>query len=449
MEKLSAFFSSPDEEKIFVIKGYAGTGKTTMVSAIAKTLARLEKTVALLAPTGRAAKVLGNYSGRKAFTIHKIIYRLKVAPHGGSYFSLRENTFKNCVFIVDEASMISGTENNSGFSSSGNLLDDLMQFIENGFKCKIIFIGDVAQLPPVGLLVSPALDVKYMQSRYNNEKIETITLREVVRQNRDSGILYNATVLRITLENKTKKISIRLFPDVVKVNGSELEDLLNAAYRKYGREGCIFITRSNKRAYRFNQEVRNRLLGREEEISAGDYLMAVKNNYHWLPPESEAGFIANGDMLELMSLKNIHQAHGFRFADAVLRMLDYPEQTNVEAKIILDTLPSESPALTYEQNNELYRSVANEYKEIPLKTERNKKIKEDPYYNALQIKFGYAVTCHKAQGGQWQAVFVEQGFLPDDGVNTEYIRWLYTALTRASEKVFLVNFSDSFFSEKD
>lgn len=440
LEKLSIFLSPVNTEKIFVIKGYAGTGKTSMVNTIARTLSRLDKSTLLMAPTGRAAKVLFNYSGRKAFTVHKIIYRLKAAAHGGTYFQLRENTFKNCVFIVDEASMIPGADSNSGFLS-GNLLDDLMQFVENGINCKIIFIGDVAQLPPVGLLVSPALDVKYLQNHFLQDNIDTFTLREVVRQQKDSGILSNATTLRNNLENKIKEIAVRLFPDVIKINGHELEDALNQAYSEYGRDGCIFITRSNKRAYKFNQEVRNRLLMREEEISAGDYLMVVKNNYHWLPPESEAGFIANGDMTELLKITNIHEAHGFRFADAIFRMLDYPEQANVEAKVILDTLAAETPSLTFEQSNELYRSVAEEYKHIPLKTERSKKIKEDPYYNALQIKFGYAVTCHKAQGGQWPAVFVDQGYLTDDMINTEYLRWLYTAFTRASEKLYLINFT--------
>jgi len=444
IKKLSAFFSDDTAQKIFVIKGYAGTGKTSMVNSVAKTLKHLGKTAVLMAPTGRAAKVLSNYTARKAFTIHKTIYRLKIAPHGGMYFQLRENTFSNAVLIVDEASMIPGSETNSGFSQSGNLLDDLMQFVESGVNNKIIFIGDVAQLPPVGLIVSHALDVRYLESHFFIEKIDTLTLREVVRQDKESGILVNATVLRKNLENKTKQIAIQLFTDVIKVNGSDLEDALNEAYQEYRREGCIFITRSNKRAYLYNQEVRTRLLGRDEEISTGDYLMVVKNNYHWLPPESEVGFIANGDMIELLKIKNIHKAHGFRFADATFRMLDYPEQPQVEAKIILDTIVSETPSLTFEQNNELYRSVANEYKEIPLKKDRNKKIKEDSYYNALQVKFGYAVTCHKAQGGQWQAVFVDQGYLTDEMINTEYLRWLYTAFTRASDKLYLVNFSEKF-----
>jgi exodeoxyribonuclease-5 len=320
-----------------------------------------------------------------------------------------------------------------------------MQFVQNGVNCKIIFIGDVAQLPPVGLLVSPALDVKYMESHFFGQKIDTITLREVVRQQKDSGILANATNLRSNLENKIKQISIQLYPDVKKIIGNELEDALNEAYRQYGRDGCIFITRSNKRAYQYNQEVRNRLLGREEEISPGDYLMVVKNNYHWLPPESEAGFIANGDMIELLKIKNIDAMHGFRFGDATFRMMDYPDQPPIEGKVILDTIASESPSLTFEQSNELYQAVAQQYKDIPLKIERNKKIKEDPFYNALQIKFGYAVTCHKAQGGQWPAVFVDQGYLTDEMVNTEYLRWLYTAFTRASQKLYLVNFSEQFF----
>lgn len=445
IEKLAAFISPESEERIFVIKGYAGTGKTSMVSAIAKTLSRLDKTTVLLAPTGRAAKVLSNYTGRKAFTVHKIIYRMKLAPHGGAFFQLKENTFSNAVFIVDEASMISGSESNNNFAQSGNLLDDLMQFVENGVNCKIIFIGDVAQLPPVGLLVSPALDVKYLESHFFGQKIDTITLREVVRQQKDSGILANATTLRSNLENKVKQISIQLYPDVKKIIGNELEDALNEAYHQYGRDGCIFITRSNKRAYQYNQEVRNRLLGREEEISPGDYLMVVKNNYHWLPPESEAGFIANGDMIELLKIKNIHEMHGFRFGDATFRMMDYPDQPAIEGKVILDTVASETPSLTFEQSNELYQAVAQQYKDIPLKIERSKKIKEDPYYNALQIKFGYAVTCHKAQGGQWPAVFVDQGYLTDEMVNTEYLRWLYTAFTRASQKLYLVNFSEQFF----
>ncbi|HEY0031535.1 MAG TPA: AAA family ATPase [Bacteroidia bacterium] len=448
-DKLSDFILSRNADQIFVLKGYAGTGKTTIVRSLVQSLPALNGKTVLLAPTGRAAKVLSNYTAKQAFTIHKKIYYRKPDSGGGAGFVLQQNLHTDTIFIVDEASMISssGGLNDYGSFGGGSLLDDLISYVFNGTNCKLILIGDTAQLPPVGLDVSPALDIEFLKASYYFP-LNWHELTEVVRQSEDSGILTNATFIRDQIKAKTgSKPSFQLnhFKDIERLGGDELEDALNNAYSKYGAEETMVICRSNKRANIFNQQIRARIRWQENELSAGDYMMVVKNNYFWLPQESKAGFIANGDIVELTSIGKMQEMHGFRFADVRMRMIDYPDEPELETRLLLDTIMSESPALSNEENKRLYESVSADYGDIADKRLRLKKVKEDGFFNALQVKFAYAITCHKAQGGQWPCVFVEQGYLTDEMINTEYLRWLYTAVSRASEKLYLVNFNKDFF----
>lgn len=449
IKKLSVFLFSPMDRKTYVIRGYAGTGKTTLVSTLVKNLHSFNLKTVLLAPTGRAAKVLSNYSKKQAFTIHKKIYKRAEGKGGESRFILQKNLHTNTVFFVDEASMISNSGSLSGgMFSDGSLLEDLIEYTFEGKSCMLIFIGDTAQLPPVGCSVSPALDVNFLKTFDLN--LGQMELKEVVRQDEDSGILYNATLLRLMLAqgNETyPSFDLANYPDIFKIKGDELEDALNQAYDEYGIEETVIICRSNKRANLFNQQVRARIRYQEEELAAGDYMMVVKNNYFWLPEESKAGFIANGDTIELLKIGNIEEQYGFRFADVRMRMVDYPDEPELEVKVILDTILAETPSLTSQQNKQLYESVLADYMDIGDKRKRKRKMKEDVYFNALQVKYSYAVTCHKSQGGQWSAVFVDQGYLTNEMLDTEYLRWLYTALTRATKKLYLVNFDEQFFSE--
>ena len=447
--KLSDFILNVNADQIFVLKGYAGTGKTTIVRSLVQSLPALNGKTVLLAPTGRAAKVLSNYTGKQAFTIHKKIYYRKPVNDGGMAFTLQQNLHSDTVFIVDEASMISssGGLGSSGGFGGGSLLDDLISYVFNGNNCKLIFIGDTAQLPPVGLDVSPALDIVFLKASYYFQ-VAWHELTEVVRQTGDSGILTNATAIRDQVTNSEDNkphFQVDGFKDVVRLGGDELEDALNSAYSKYGPEETMVICRSNKRANIFNQQIRARIRWQENELSSGDYMMVVKNNYFWLPEESKAGFIANGDIVELTSIGKIQEMHGFRFADVRMRMIDYPDEPELETRLLLDTIMSEAPALSQQDNKRLYESVSADYADVPDRRMRLKKVKEDGFFNALQVKFAYAVTCHKAQGGQWPCVFVEQGYLTDEMINTEYLRWLYTAVSRASEKLYLVNFNKDFF----
>ncbi len=442
--KLSEFILNKNSDQIFVLKGYAGTGKTTTVRALVESLPALNGKTMLLAPTGRAAKVLSNYTGKQALTIHKKIYYRKPDNDGGMVFTLQQNLHTNTVFIVDEASMIS---NSGGMAGAASLLDDLISYVFNGNNCKLIFIGDTAQLPPVGLDVSPALDIEFLKASYYFQ-LDWHELTEVVRQSENSGVLTNATTIR----NQIKKdagakphFKLEGFKDIVRLGGDELEDALNSAYSKYGAEETMVICRSNKRANIFNQQIRARIRWQENEISTGDFMMVVKNNYFWLPEESKAGFIANGDIVELMSIGKTQEMHGFKFADVRMRMIDYPDEPELETRLLLDTIMSEAPSLSQEDNKRLYNAVSADYSDIADRRMRLKKVKEDGFFNALQVKFAYAVTCHKAQGGQWPCVFVEQGYLTDEMINTEYMRWLYTAVSRASEKLYLVNFNKDFF----
>lgn len=445
LNKLSEFILGANSDQIFVIKGYAGTGKTTIVRSLVQSLPAVKGKTVLLAPTGRAAKVLSNYTQKQAYTIHKKIYFRKPTSEGGFAFQLQQNLHNDTIFIVDEASMISSS---GGLSDGGSLLDDLITYVFNGSNCKLIFIGDTAQLPPVGLNVSPALDTEFLKTSYYFA-IDAFELTEVVRQNEKSGILSNATIIRNQIKNdddNKPQFDLADFKDIIRLGGDELEDALNDAYNKYGAEDTMIICRSNKRANIFNQQIRARIRWQENELSTGDYMMVVRNNYFWLPEESKAGFIANGDIVQLMSVGKIQEMHGFRFADVRIRMIDYPDEPELDTRLLLDTIMSESPALSQEDNKKLYTSVSADYSDIADKRMRLKKVKEDKFFNALQVKFAYSVTCHKAQGGQWPCVFVEQGYLTDDMINTEYLRWLYTAVSRATEKLYLVNFNKGFFN---
>lgn len=451
LHKLSEFILGADLSRLFVIKGYAGTGKTTLVRSLVKSLPAIKARAVLLAPTGRAAKVLSNYTQQQALTIHKKIYFRKPLADGSWGFKLQQNLHTDTLFIVDEASMISNTGglSSSGMFGNGSLLDDLIDYVTSGNNCKLIFIGDTAQLPPVGLNISPALDIEYLKAIFNFS-IDSFELTEVVRQSEDSGILTNATTLRNQLKsehNAYPEFILNTFKDIIRIDGSELEDALNKAYNDYGAEDVMVICRSNKRANIFNQQIRARIRWQESELSSDDYMMVVKNNYFWLPEESKAGFIANGDIIQLLRVGRIQEMYGFRFADVRMKLIDYPNEPELEVRLLLDTIMSESPTLSQADNKKLYDSVALDYADVPDRRLRLKKIKEDPFFNALQVKFAYAITCHKAQGGQWPCVFVEQGYLTDEMINTEYLRWLYTAVSRASQQLYLVNFNKEFFRE--
>ncbi|MEI6122987.1 MAG: AAA family ATPase [Bacteroidota bacterium] len=448
IEKLSSFVISTTENRIFLLKGYAGTGKTTIVGVLVKILPKLGLNSLLLAPTGRAAKVLASYSANHAYTIHKAIYKSNEDDSGYS-LSLRENKTSNTIFIVDEASMIAGEmlANNSLFPSS-NLLEDLLTFVFSGINCSIIFVGDTAQLPPIGTQISPALDEKFLKANFHIA-IGNFELSKVFRQTEESGILANATHIRTLIYQSdiTKNFfETKNFNDVIQISGSDLEDMLNTAYSASGDTETLVICRSNKRANLYNNEIRRRILYREGEINAGDKIMIVKNNYFWIAKKSKAGFIANGDIAEILRIKNIEVIENdFSFADATIRLIDYPEEKDIDVKLLLNTLNSESPSLSSLDFKKLYNVISNEYAHIPERYKQMKMIRNDPYLNALQIKFAYALTCHKTQGGQWENVFVEQGYLTDEMVNKEYMRWLYTAVTRATKKLYLVNFHERFF----
>ncbi len=443
VDSLSGFIAAKSES-IFLLKGFAGTGKTSVVSALIKAMDELQQPVVLLAPTGRAAKVLSSYSGKSAFTIHKKIYRQQVGGELYGMFNLNVNLHKHTLFIVDEASMIPNSESGSHFGS-GRLLDDLMEYVYGGDGCRLVLIGDTAQLPPVGQMLSPALDKSQLECY--GFPVEPFTLTEVVRQTKESGILYNATRLRNLLEEDFSgafpKIDMT-FPDIKKITGEDLIETISSAYGRDGIEETIIISRSNKRATIFNNGIRNRVLYREEELSCGDILMVVKNNYFWskLFKEEFKGidFIANGDIAEVKRVRKKQELYGFRFADVTLSFPDY--EMEMDVKILLDTLQSESPSLTYDENNRLFQTIQNDYMDIGNKRTRMAKMKEDPYLNALQVKFGYAVTGHKAQGGQWKNVFIDQGYFTKEMVNKEYLRWLYTAFTRATDRLYLVNWKD-------
>jgi exodeoxyribonuclease-5 len=449
IQSLSSFIISKEERGLFVLKGYAGTGKTTVISTFVKNLPSAGLDSVLLAPTGRAAKVLSAYSGKKAFTIHKKIYFLATAIDGTTKLILGGNKHKNTIFMVDEASMIPDDSVASDFSlfSSRNLLDDLITYVYSGEKCRLVLIGDSAQLPPVGIEESPALNLDYLKSAYHLA-VQTCELKEVVRQSLESGILANATVIRknILLNNPVIRIEMKDFTDLIRLSGTELEDALNEAFSGSGLQETVIITRSNKRANIFNQEIRKRILFLENEISTGDYLMIVKNNYFWIGKDSKPGFLANGDIVEIVRIEKFEEMFGFRFANVVIRLTDYPDENDLSVKIMLDTLMLDGPSLPAAANRRLFEEVLKDYDDIPSRRAKIEKAKNNPYYNALQVKFAYSLTCHKTQGGQWERVFIDQGFIAEKQVNREYLRWLYTAFTRATGSLYLVNFHESFFA---
>ncbi|HRF99513.1 MAG TPA: AAA family ATPase [Bacteroidia bacterium] len=441
---LAQFMSTHDEREIMVIKGYAGTGKTNMVAALSKTLPTFKWKSVLLAPTGRAAKVLSNYSERPAQTIHKKIFRKTTTYDGGVQFSLAENLHRHTVFIVDEASMI-GLDNPNSDSLYESLLESLLEYVYSGDNCKLILVGDTAQLPPVGSNESPALNIEYLKAAYQFN-IKHIELKQVARQQDASGILINATHLRDCIKEEVDEFpKLQLYKDVVRLNGDELEDALNNAYSKYGFNDVLIVTRSNKRANLFNQAVRARIRYMDDDLCGGDLMMVVKNNYFWLDEKSDAGFIANGDSLQIKKITARRELYGFNFAECIVELCDYPDSPEISLNLLLDSVNTETSALTKEQQQYLFEGVMEDVADEPIKGKRMMYLKKSPYFNALQVKFNYAVTCHKAQGGQWPVVFIDQGYLTKEMINTEYLRWLYTAFTRATERVYLMNFSDDFF----
>lgn len=443
---LSDFIFDSNLNQVLLLKGYAGTGKTTVISSFVNSLWKAGKKSVLLAPTGRAAKVISVYSKRPAFTIHKKIYFPKKQANGGVDFVLQPNKHSNTIFIVDEASMIPDGKQNHQLFDSRSLLDDLINYVNSGNNCKLIFVGDTAQLPPVKLEVSPALNCETLSYLYNKEVVQ-IELDEVIRQLLNSGILINATALRYAIQNEVLDFRFDIdYADIIRLeDGYDVEDALVAAFDSDIIEDTAFIVRSNKRANQYNQQIRFRIRGQENEISSGDYVMVVKNNYYWLSDSSAAGFIANGDICEVLRINSIKELYGFKFAEVTLRMIDYPGMKPFETVLLLDTLNSESPSLTYEESNKLYEAIKEDYAQEKSKYKQYLAIKKNKYFNALQVKFSYAITCHKSQGGQWNTVFIEQPYLPE-GVSIIYYRWLYTALTRAKKKLYLIGFKDEFFA---
>lgn len=456
IDLLAQFILSPETNRVFLLKGFAGTGKTSLLAAVVRTLEQLERPCVLMAPTGRAAKVFSLYSDHPAYTIHKRIYRQKSIDED-SIFTLNFNMLHRVFFIVDEASMISNSTDSS--MQHNSLLDDLVSFVYAGDQqCRLILVGDTAQLPPVGEAESPALQAEVLRS-YGLDVMQT-TLRQIVRQQEESGILWNATVLRRLIDTEQvfdlPKIRFFGFTDVVNVPGDELIETLSNCYNRYGQDETMVVCRSNKRAIVYNNGIRNQILGREEELSTQDLVMIAKNNYYWTAPSNSpererthsgelegasVSFLANGDIAVVERVRNQRELYGFHFADCILRLPDYDDY-EVEATVLLDTLHAEAPALTHEQQERLFQRVMEDYMDIPLKRDRLKKMKEDPYFNALQIKYAYAVTCHKAQGGQWSHVFIDQGYMTDDMLGPDYFRWLYTALTRATDTVYFVNWRE-------
>ena len=415
LQKLASFVLSKEKESVFMLKGFAGTGKTTI--------------------------------GTQAFTIHRKIYFPKKQSGGGVQFVLSPNKHRNTIFIVDEASMIPDTPTDSKLMENGSLLDDLLMYVYSGHNCKLILIGDTAQLPPVHLNISPALDENQLALNYNKEVIK-LELDEVVRQAEDSGILVNATNLREQLQSEffdDFKFSVSHYTDIVRlVDGNDIQEAIDDSYSQNGKEETAIIVRSNKRANLYNENIRNRILYLENELATGDYMMVVKNNYFWLKPTSEAGFIANGDIIEVLEIFAIKELYGFKFAEVKVKMVDYPNQKPFETVLLLDTIMAETPSLSYDDGNRLYQEVMKDYADEKSKYKKFLAVKNNKFFNALQVKFSYAITCHKSQGGQWNTVFVEQPYLPN-GIDKEYLRWLYTAVTRAKHKLYLIGFKDDFF----
>lgn len=449
LRHLSAFLLSQKPNPTYILRGYAGTGKTTLVSTLVKVLPQIGMGFVLMAPTGRAAKVISTYSQHHATTIHKRIYQVMTYPDGSTKVGRAENKSKNTLFIIDEASMI-GEQREFGASS---LLDDVMEYVFSGDNCRLLLIGDTAQLPPVGCDGSPALDCDNLRSEFP-VTIADFELTEVMRQALESGILYNATHLRELLaENQYEYhlpiFYIQPFSDTIKIEPETFQELLYKAFDMGHNTETIIICKSNKRANLFNQAIRSRILNIEGEIATGDRLMIVKNNYYWANGCQAISFIANGDMAEIRKISHYEEMYGFHFADVELSFTDYPDEPNLEVKIILEALNSDSPSLTEEESQRLRQAVEEDYMDIPNRRERYKEMRKNPWFNALQVKFAYALTCHKTQGGQWEAVFIDSSLNLKDILEKEDLRWLYTAVTRAQKTVFFVNFKDEFFIDEN
>jgi exodeoxyribonuclease-5 len=441
-KQLTIFCAEPRTDRVFLLRGYAGTGKTSLMEALVAALYTFERKAVLLAPTGRAAKVMSNYSKRPAYTIHKYIYRLQTDKRGFSIFTLRPNKSRNTVFIVDEASMI----NDDRSDWSGSLLADLLEFVQAGFRCQLLLVGDTAQLPPVGSEESPALQADYLARLYGLSHLG-VELKQVMRQEQDSQLLANATHLRnIQLELPYGQPNFKIGPDFLRLQeGFEVEDALNQALSEVGKEEMAIIVRSNKRANLYNKQLRGTILWQEDVVSSGDFLMVVKNNYQWLPDNHQASFIANGDILELMEIYELVDLYERHFARVKLRFTDYKDAAPFECMILLDTLDHPGASLSWEEQKAFADVVLQDYQDLPTKSARMQELKENPYLNALQVKFAYAITGHKAQGGQWQRVFIEHPWRPEEEMTLDYLRWLYTALTRARDKVYLLGFPDAYF----
>ena len=441
---LADFLLSANENSALLLKGYAGTGKTSLVGALVKTMSGLKQKSVLLAPTGRAAKVLSNYAGQQAFTIHKKIYRQNAFSNDLSAFHPSDNLHKDTLFIVDEASMISNQGIDSHYFGSGRLLDDLIHYVYSGENCRLMLMGDTAQLPPVMQVESPALQADILKGY--NLQVDEIQLTEVVRQDLNSGILFNATLLRDSLRNNRveiyPKLTVKGFADIQMINGSELIEAISNAYSKDGLDDTIVISRSNKRANIYNNGIRNQILYREEELSTGDRLMIVKNNYFWTRNNKEIDFIANGEIVQVLRVRNESHLYGFRFCDVTVRFQDYDMELDI--KILLDTLQTEAPALPKELNDKLFYTILEDYQDISTKSGKMKKMKENPHYNVVQVKYAYAITCHKAQGGQWKNVFLDIGYMTEEMLGENFYRWLYTAMTRATDRLYLVNLPEEF-----
>lgn len=449
LTQLCDFYVQPNNQSLFILKGYAGTGKTSLLSAFVKALAELKRKSVLLAPTGRAAKVFAQRSDKLAFTIHKKIYRRERVAGGGIVLAVAPNLHTNTLFLVDEASMIGDyTQSSDGAISSQNLLQDLVNYVYNGKNCKLILIGDEGQLPPVGSDFSPALNLEYMANNYSQLEISGYQLSEVLRQAEGSDILKNATALRSAPENSYPSFDLSGKNDLVRLEGGDLEDLLDSSISNYGVTETLIITRSNKRANLFNQQIRSRIFWFDEKLVANDLLMVVRNNYFWLGDDSKLGFIANGETIRVVRIRNRETLYGFDFVDAVVQLVDYPEADTFEVKIMLEVLDEEGPNLPRSKMKELFFAVERDYAHERNKKKRYEMIMADQYFNALQVKYAYAVTCHKSQGGQWACVFVDQGFITEEMLDKSYFRWLYTALTRATDKLYLVNFNGQFFGDE-
>ena len=447
---ISRFQTSVKQNPAYILKGYAGTGKTSLLGAYVKTLVATGQRFVLMAPTGRAAKVLSSYTGRIAHTIHRYIYFISTASNGFPKVTLGKNKLLNTVFIVDEASMISDSSlNNEGGFSGRSLLDDLVQFVYSSSGNKLVLVGDTAQLPPVGLDISPALDFDYLKSAFNLTA-HSFEMTEVMRQSLDSGILFSATTLREKIRNHNANLpmlEMAGFRNDVEIisNGNDFEEILQNTFYDAGEERGVLICRTNKRANIFNEQIRSGVLQRETEIEAGDILMIVKNNYYWLEKTSKIGFIANGEMVEILRVIKTEELYDFRFAEAEVKLLDYPDEKEITVKLLLDTITSDGPGLNAERKKLLFENVLEDYQDIPQRGKRIAEVMQNPYFNALHIKFAYAMTCHKTQGGQWPIVIIDQGWLNDEMINVEYLRWLYTAFTRSTNKLYLINFREDFF----